>query len=384
MKLYQYHMRVGAPGESARDARGYVCAGSKKEAMSSLPLFDHQILFLRRVWFFYVSVDVVGAFLLYLTYALQAGYALSPALASIHHVFSGRFGHLVRDIHQHLLKGSLFSAVLKRYPVVFSAATVMLVQLGEQAGRLPHGCQQAHALLMQKQSDRWLFWRALAYPLVSFFALVTAFFVLMHTLVPQVVIMLLEQGKPLPWALSVMQAFCFWSESLSGVMYGCIIGFVFYAGRSLMRRFWASPFACSVSYLDFMRALVLLMSEGVALGLALGLACDQARHPAVKKWLLQAAERVYQGQPLGKSLSLLPRFEHLYAWLVQAGDRTGEQIPALQATVQVMLRRARHQQERLIFWIQPVGMIVVGLGFWLLIQGAVIPMYQLTGGNYVD
>jgi general secretion pathway protein F len=255
-----------------------------------------------------------------------------------------------------------------------------LIQLGERSADLSAGCSKASAYLAQARHLKTGFIQLLAYPALNFLVLSILIGVVRTTLMPQVIDLFQDSGRPLPFSARLI-----WHmpRLVSYVGAGLVTVLVF-AWQSRHRWILAVGRTSAVRgvYVGFCRALALLAAEQIPLATAIELAA-QANVPGfLKPYFVRMRTAFHAGQGLAKSIRHLPHLPGIARTLIEAGEATGHPAQGLKAAADFLEQDHLRALARLQFWMTPALLVGLAMGFWLVISGAFLPLYQELGRSY--
>jgi general secretion pathway protein F len=377
MALYHYRA-LNAQGQVLQ---GDQVAHSSKEVLFALSKQNLDLLSVRRRWWIQSSSQTLSHFFLTLSYALQAGHTLTPALRMIEHSFHGFFRDVIKELHKRLSMGQFFSEACQEYPMIFSAPLIALIRVGEQSGKLAHICQQAHEHISQQVMVRSRFLKALTLPLVNFLCFFVALMVLNASLLPDVVSLLTERNIPFPWATCVLLSIKTVSWGKLG-LYGLGL-----TGFGLLGLPWWGQLTFFLQGImgvqrhayAFLMTLHILLQEKIPLVVALSLSCESVKSSYARNHLSALIQEVQEGKKIYQVLQGFPHLPLLYKDFLQAGEGTGHLNEALKATIQLMKHQMNQRVELYIRWLSPCLLLMVGIFFGILIEGTLMPLYEHMG-----
>jgi MSHA biogenesis protein MshG len=371
MPLYVYR-GLGLNGELLR---GYLSGVSSDDIRQTLHNRQIEPLALRRLWLPRKQPKELALFFLHLRYALQAGHPLIQAITMIQPSFQGSFGLFIQALIHNVAQGKLLSDACQSYPWVFSGPLIALLHVGEQSGRLAQTCQNAHDYLKKTQKNQQAFCKALAYPVLNFSVFLVALFSLSQGLLPTLEDMAMKSDTP-SWSTTVLINLT--QGDLSWVMYGgisAIIGVFLYFNP--LRIPVLGDWLAKKTYWSLFSGLVLLLKEEIPLVKGLSLMESSLGYcPALRQPLAKMVREIQEGRTLVDSMGALPRFSGMYLQFLRAGEGTGQLIPSFDLMVDFIQDDLNRSLERWLFWITPISLMILGLCFWILIDGTMAPLYD--------
>jgi type IV pilus assembly protein PilC len=138
------------------------------------------------------------------------------------------------------------------------------------------------------------------------------------------------------------------------------------------------PINVQVMMAELARTLALLVSAGTSILEALDIVSKSVDNVVFQTALLMAARGVEKGNPLAAMLAKQQMFPPLMAQMISVGEETGELDQVLVKVSRYFEAEAEAKIKNLTTAIEPVIMIVLGIGVAFLVMSIVMPLYQLV------
>ncbi len=129
---------------------------------------------------------------------------------------------------------------------------------------------------------------------------------------------------------------------------------------------------------EFSRTLSLLISAGISLLEALDIVINGLDNLVFRQAIESARRDVEKGQPLSRSIEKSGVFPVLLPQMISVGEETGQLDDVLTKLATYYEREAEYAVKGLTTALEPLIMIVLGLGVGFLIVAIVLPIYNLT------
>jgi type II secretory pathway component PulF len=164
----------------------------------------------------------------------------------------------------------------------------------------------------------------------------------------------------------------------SWVMYGTMVGLMsLFLYLKPLRIPVLGDWLAKKTYLSLFSGLVLLLKEEIPLVKGLSLMESSLGYcPALRQPLAKMVREIQEGRTLVESMAALPRFSVMYLQFLRAGEGTGQLIPSFDLMVDFIQDDLNRSLERWLFWITPISLIILGICFWILIDGTMTPLYD--------
>ena len=320
-----------------------------------------------------------------------SGLPIDEALAALAEASEGRLQAVVLSLRARVMEGASLATALSEQGETFPRLYRASVAAGESAGRLDQVLRRLadHAEAGAALRQRVLM--ALTYPLLLTVVALAVVAGLMVYVVPQVTTVFVQQGQALPWATRTLIAVSdglrqhgVWLLLLTAAGVAALLAMLRSpAGRGrLQRLLLATPlFGRLLRAADgarFARTLALLVSSAVPLLEALQIAAHVVTTLPLREALTRVAQRVREGQGLGRALAESGQFPPITVRLVQSGERSGR--------LDTMLDEAAAHGERELDTavgvasaaLGPLVIIAVGGLVLFIVLAILLPIFELN------
>ena len=300
--------------------------------------------------------------------------------------------NVLNKIVDDLQGGSSISRALSAHPDVFSVFYVNLVRSGEESGSLEKSFNYLADYLDRSYEIVSKAKNAMIYPAF----VITVFFAvmgLMLTLViPKIAAILTESGQELPIYTKIV-------IGLSNFLVN-YIGFIFIffsVAVIILWRFIKTPvgrraydeFMLAIPYVGTLRRKLVLtkfcdnlstmLSNGVSIVQAIEVTSDVVDNSVYKEILDAALFDVKAGRSFADALAEYPEIPGILVQMVKVGEETGS-LSEIMGTLAVFYRReVNNAVDTLIGLIEPVMIVLLGLGVGVLLASVLMPIYSMTG-----
>ncbi|MCX6790474.1 MAG: type II secretion system F family protein [Candidatus Kaiserbacteria bacterium] len=292
------------------------------------------------------------------------------------------------------LQGGIpISQAFARHPKVFSTFYVNMVRAGEESGKLSETFMYLADYLDRTYDVVSKAENALIYPIfvvVVFFGVMS----LMLTLViPKISAVLIDSGQPIPFYTAVIIGF---SNFL--IHYGILIfialvvgGFYLYQmGQTQHGKLVFDKLKISIPYVgDLYTKLYLsriadnfatMLLSGISVVEAIDITASVVGNAAYEEILAQVALDVKGGSPISDALDKHPEIPGIMVAMTKVGEETGELGKILSTLAKFYNREVTNAVDTLVGLIEPVMVVLLGLGVGVLLTAVLMPIYNLAGG----
>lgn len=299
---------------------------------------------------------------------------------------------ILATVGDDLQGGITISKALSRHPKVFSTFYVNMVKAGEESGKLSETfnyladyLDRSYELLNKAQN-------ALIYPafvVVVFFAVMA----LMLTLViPKVSIILAESGQAVPIYTRIIIGFSNFLVNYGIFLLAALVagGFYFYqSSKTESGKLFLDSFKLGVPYVgDLYQKLYLsriadnlstMFLSGVSVIEAIEITGSVVDNAAYKTVLEEVGKDVKSGSSISDAFARHPEMPGIMVAMTKVGEETGELGKILTTLARFYSREVSTAVDTLVGLIEPVMIVLLGLGVAVLLAAILLPIYNLAG-----
>lgn len=304
---------------------------------------------------------------------------------------SKRLVVILREVMRSVENGESLSLALSKYPSVFSGVYVSLVRSGEVSGTLNKSLLY---LADQMEKDYQLKSKvrsALTYPAFIIGTLVIVAVLMFKFVLPKLTEVLMEQGGDLPTVSRVLISVTdFFNVFWWAVLLAIGVFFIFvriyiitpeghYAWDKLKLK---APIVSGIFqriYLArFARNLSTLVAGGIPIIQAVQIVAEIINNVVYRDILLKASERLASGDSISSSLQNSKEFPPIVTQMVRVGEETAQLDDILAKLANFYEKEVDDRVSILTTLLEPMIMIILGLGVGALVAGVLLPIYNLA------
>ena len=338
-----------------------------------------------------VKFDDIVNFTRQLSTMISAGLPLTDALSILQVQVPPALAKRVMEVLRGIEGGSTFASALKDHEETFSKVYVALVEAGEAAGVLDTILARLADNLEKQREFRAKTKGALIYPVIVLIGMLVVGMVMMVFVLPKLSVMYEDFDAELPmitqiligtstfmaktWYLMVLLGFGAmygiraWRKTNSGALrYDQLMQKVPIFGKikamTLMAEFW--------------RTLSLLASAGVSLVEALSIVQGVVDSEVTRRALIKVGKDVERGNSLAESIAKHESFPMIVPQMISVGEQTGKLDEVLSRVAGYFETESEHATKNLTTAMEPIIMVVLGLGVGFMIVAIIVPIYNLT------
>lgn len=304
---------------------------------------------------------------------------------------NAKLGRILSEIVEDLQGGSSISGAMAKHPDVFSNFYSNMVRAGEESGKL-----QETFLFLADYLDRTYevtqkAKNALVYPAFVIFTFVAVMVLMLTLVIPKISAVLIESGQQLPiYTRAIIGAsnllVDLWPFLLFGLVGG---GFALWAFRkSILGAQSFDQFKLAVPYVgDLFRKLYLsrisdnmntLLSAGIPMVKSLELTSTVLENRVYEAAVNEALDAVRGGVALSDALARDRAFPGILVQMVKVGEETGNLGKVLSTLAAFYRREVGNAVDTLVGLIEPLMIILLGLGVGTVLAAVLIPIYNLS------
>jgi len=303
-------------------------------------------------------------------------------------------GKKLVQVGDDLQAGVSISGALFKHPDVFSDFYVNMVKVGEETGKLNQTFLHLAEYLDRQYSLTSKARNALIYPVFVIFTFFVVMSLMFVVVIPKLSAIILDSGQTVPLYTKIVIA-----SSNFAVHYGFIvIIFLALLGIWLWR---LSSTERGKTYLDKMRLstplvgnlykrlylsritdnMNTMLSSGVPIVRAIDITADVVGSRLYKELLKEVADGVRSGLTLSVAFEKHPEeIPGILVQMVLVGEETGSLGIILKTLGDFYRREVDDAVDTIVGLIEPIMIVVLGLGVGILLVSILVPIYNLAGG----
>lgn len=323
---------------------------------------------------------------------ISAGLALPKAVNIIAAQTENQYlKSIFYNVNRDLEEGLNFSSSLAKYPEVFDQLFVNVVRSGESTGNLEMVLDRLAKKLENDQNLSSKLMSALIYPAFIIVALIAVGWLLMVKIVPQIESVFTEANAILPWATRTLIAV---SHFLANFWWAVIIFLLLLViflryylssdqGRDIYARIQLKlpgfrKITNDIYMARFCRTIEMLFESGVPLIESINTCANVMVNGYYKKSLQNISKEVQKGVSFSVELSKDPLFPPLVSQMLAVGEQTGKSTDVMNKLARYYEGEAENAVRGIYSLVEPLAMILVGIGVAILVFAILVPIYQIA------
>lgn len=322
---------------------------------------------------------------------VSSGLVLSDAIDILQEQAGNKtFKKALEEISQDIKGGLTFAQALGKHPDIFPHLFVNLVKSGEASGKLDSVLSQMADGLEKDREFRARIKGAMIYPIVVVGMMFVVVIIMMLFVIPKLVTLYSQSTieLPLPTKILITTSDLFVSFWWLGILLliAAIVGINRWnktpkgnllLGKLVLKIPLVGRIVTNVSLTNFSRTFGLLTSAGIPLLESIGIVSDVIDNPVFKKSLKDAYAGVEKGLTLSSLLSS-DVFPKIVGQMLKVGEETGKVDEIFFKLADYFESESDHMVKNLTVAIEPIVLIVLGIGVGFLVLSIILPIYKLT------
>jgi type IV pilus assembly protein PilC len=339
-----------------------------------------------------VTPSDIATFTRQLATMVNAGLPITEALLILRTQVKGSMQKMSAQILADVEGGESLSVALGRHTKAFSPTYIALVKSGEVGGVMDEVLVRLADTMEKQQEFKGRVKGALIYPAIIVGGMVVVGFIMMIFVIPRLTSLYDDFDAELPMATQILIGFStflmrFWPFILVLGGFG-LYGFSLYRKTPVGRRKIDEllfklpifgPLQRQVILTELTRTLSLMVGAGVSILEALNISAGVVGNVVISDALKDAAKQVEKGFPVAYSFAKHPEaFPYILSQMIAVGEETGKMDEVLSKVSHVFEVESDQKVKTLTAAIEPLVMVLLGLGVGFLVIAIILPIYNLT------
>ncbi|MEZ4104110.1 MAG: type II secretion system F family protein [Candidatus Paceibacterota bacterium] len=298
---------------------------------------------------------------------------------------------VMNSIVEDLQAGNSISRAMSNHPEVFSSFYVNLVRSGEQSGSLEKSFMYLADYLDRSYEVVSKARNALVYPAFVVAIFIAVMSIMLTMVIPKISAILVDSGQELPIYTKIVIGVSDFMVNYVGIILILLaVGGIFFwrfIQTNVGRRAF-DEFVISIPYIgDLQRKLLLtricdnlgtMLERGISMVQALEVTADVVDNMVYKEIIDSALAEVKGGRSFGESISEYPEIPGVLTQMVKVGEESGSLANILATLAKFYRREVNNAVDTLIGLIEPLMIVMLGLGVGVLLASVLMPIYNLA------
>lgn len=294
------------------------------------------------------------------------------------------------DIKERVSKGENLSDTLGRYPKIFSSLFVNMIKVGEESGTLEEIFQILSLQLNKEHELKSKVKNAMIYPSIIVLVMIVVGIVMVTVVLPSLSVFFTALNVDIPIYTKILlflgNFFSIHWYLLIILPVVLVVSFLF--ARKTPQGKWAidtfliktpliSPIVKKTNSAALVRSLSSLIASGVSLVRGLEISAEITSNHYFREVIIEAGKEIKKGEKLSNALK---PHQHLFPVgvieMVEVGEETGKTSDILKKLADFYEQEAVVAIEKLTTILEPMLIIILGLGVGLFAFSIIQPMYS--------
>lgn len=339
-----------------------------------------------------ITTGDISTFTRQLSTMIGAGLPITEALLILRSQSNGAMQKVVAQILADVEAGESLSSAMNKHPKIFTRTYLSLVKSGEVGGVMDAVLLRLADTLEKQQEFNGKVKGALIYPAIIGVGMVVVVFIMMIFVIPKLTSLYGDFNATLPLPTRILMGisgffvnYWFVILAIGGVGYYL---FTLYRSTAMGKKkvdemvFKIPIFGNlqkQVILTELTRTLSLMVGAGVPILEALNITSEVVSNSVISDALKDVSRQVEKGFPIAFSFARHPEaFPFLLSQMIAVGEETGKMDDVLTKISHIFEMESDEKVKGLTAAIEPLVMIMLGLGVGFLVIAVILPIYNLT------
>jgi type IV pilus assembly protein PilC len=338
-----------------------------------------------------IGIGEMSTFTRQLSTMMNTGLPLSEALNLLQKQTEGRMSEIIGRVLTKVEGGNSFAKALSDEEGAFSDVYLASIRAGEEGGVIDKVLERLAGNLESRKEFIGKVKGAMIYPIIIIVGMILVTFIMMVFVIPKMMSLYEEFDTELPLPTRILMAVANFASGNIWLFPLIIVGlFAFYKflvskeKYRLMLDEWKlnfpiiGPMTKAINLAEINRTLSILLSAGVSLVEALDIVAEVAGNEVYEDALEYSAERVEKGLSLSEAWDEVGVFPPIMNQMASTGEETGQLDDVLSKVSRYFEVQSEERVKGLTSAIEPLIMILLGIGVGFLVIAIILPLYNLT------
>lgn len=302
-----------------------------------------------------------------------------------------RLKKALEEVSDSIKGGLTLAQALSRHHDIFPPLYVNLVKSGEASGKLDEVLLKMADSLEKDRAFRAKVKGAMIYPSVVITMMVAVVVIMMIFVIPKLTNLYQQSTLDLPLPTKILIATSNLFVNFWWVMLSILVIMVVALKRwvqtpkgslvfdHLLLKFpLVGKIITNVTLTNFNRTFGLLAAAGIPLLTAINIVEDITQNKVFKNALRDSYRGVERGLSFSAQLSVLPIFPKIVSQMVRVGEETGKLDEIFYKLADYFEQESDNLVKNLTTAIEPIILVVLGIGVAFLVLSIILPIYKLT------
>jgi type IV pilus assembly protein PilC len=299
---------------------------------------------------------------------------------------------VLNDVSEELQGGSSISRALANHPDLFSQFYISMVKSGEESGTLEKTFMYLADYLDRMYQVISKARNALVYPAFVIAIFIGVMMLMLTLVIPKISEILISSGQELPIYTKIVIGLSNFVTNYIGLIavFLAVIGVLYWQFKKTeVGRRTIDEFKLSIPVLgDLYEKLFLtricdnlstMLGSGISMVQALEVTSEVVDNEVYKEIITNTLIEVKGGKSFADSISEYPEIPGVLTQMSKVGEETGKLSEILSTLSVFYNREVNNTVDTLIGLIEPLMIVLLGLGVGTLLASVLLPIYNITG-----
>ncbi|MBU4482176.1 type II secretion system F family protein [Candidatus Parcubacteria bacterium] len=323
---------------------------------------------------------------------IKAGLSLGQALRALaDQTANKKFKKILTEVEEKVNKGTSFAESLKNHPKTFNQLFISMVESGEASGNLEEVLKQLHRQMTRDHALISKIRGAMIYPAIVIMAMIGIGIGMIVFVIPKFMSIFEEVNAELPFMTRALMNISDFMVANGPLATLCLIIitavlikiFKTKKGKNFLHLIFLktpilAPIVKKVNLARFSRTLSSLLKTDIPIVKAFEITARVLGNVHYKNALNDAREKIEKGEHIRQSLEKYNKlFPPVVIQMITVGEETGALDNVLDELANFYEEDVDQTMKNLPTIIEPVLMLVLGVGVGLMAVAVLMPMYSL-------
>lgn len=324
---------------------------------------------------------------------ISAKVPIVPALRAISDQAENRYLRIViKEVADSVEDGMALSESLAKFPDTFSSLSINMIKAGEVSGNLQKSIEYIADNIEKNYKITSRVKGALFYPGFVISVAVIIGFIAATWILPQLADIILELNVDIQWYTKAIIAVSYFLQNywwaVLILVFGAIGGFFYYIRTYAGRREWhkiqlnipiLGKLFRYVYLARFANNFSVLLAGGIPIVRALMVSSEVVNNAVYQDVILKSADEVKTGGSISSVFSRSAIIPPIVSRIIRIGEETGKMSEVLKNVADFYDSETDNMTRNLSAMIEPILIILLGIGVGILVFSILMPIYQIAG-----
>ena len=307
-------------------------------------------------------------------------------------VESKQLAIVLTTVGDDLQGGISISKALSRHPKVFTTFYVNMVHAGEESGKLSETFVYLADYLDRTYEVVSKAENALIYPVFVIAVFFGVMGLMLTLVIPKISAVLIDSGQPIPFYTGIIIGLSNFLIHYGFILLVLLAAGVFYvlqlqkteSGKLLIDRVKLSiPYVGDLYTKMYLARIAdnfsTMLLSGISVVEAIDITSSVVGNAAYQEVLADVALAVKGGSPISDALDKHAEIPGIMVAMTKVGEETGELGRILATLAKFYNREVSNAVDTLVGLIEPIMIVMLGVGVGILLTAVLMPIYNLAG-----